>query len=378
VDSHAEHAAASLVPDADRMRLQLSGTWNRGGRVPHFSDLDLAPLGVSGTKLILEAPDLGNWDSSLLVFLSKAADYCSAQGISLDTDGLPRNLRHLLHLATAVPETKDARSKRRNDNVLEWVGRETLFGWKAMLDVLDFTGRCVVSFGALLIGKAKVRWRDFMSVIQECGPDALPIVALISFLVGLIITFLGATVLQRMGAEIYVPYIVGFGILREMGVLMVAIIMAGRTGASFAAKIGSMKVSEEIDALTTLGISPMDFLVLPRVLAMILMMPLLTLFADAIGIAAGYLISSSLFEISATQFASRITESAGVGDMVVGLVKSVIFGIVIAFSGCLRGMQCGSGSDAVGMAATSAVVTSITYIVITNALVDWISIIYGF
>ncbi|MBC8453565.1 ABC transporter permease [PVC group bacterium] len=257
------------------------------------------------------------------------------------------------------------------------LGLNTIDGTIGFASTLAFLGETTITFLSLFIGKSKLRLRNFFLILQETGPRALPIVFLISFLVGIIITFLGAVVLQRMGAEVYVSYILGFGVLREMGVLMVAIIMAGRTGAAFAASLGSMKVSEEIDALTTFGISPIEYLVIPRILALIVMMPFLTIIADFVGIVGGYMISAILFDMSPAQFFGGMKEVTGLTDLWVGVGKSVIFGAIIGFCGCLRGMQCKNSADAVGLAATSAVVTSITLIVVANALVDWISIIYN-
>ena len=360
------------------VHLKLSGDWKLGFKIPVFSKLDLGSQIGPESSISFETSQLGKWDSGLLVFIMNVVTFCDEQDIKLNVNSLPDNVCKLIQLATAVPEKKDARQEGPRLNFLARLGIGTLKQLAGAFEMLSFSGECALSVVALLTRRAKLRWRDFFAIVQECGPGALPIITLISFLVGLIIAFLGAVVLQRMAAEIYVSYIVGYGILREMGALMVGIIMAGRTGAAFAAEIGSMKVSEEIDAFKTLGISPIEFIVLPRMMAILLMMPMLVLFADFIGVIGGYFVASMMLDISTHQFFSGMKEVVGLSDFFLGIIKSIIFGAIIAFAGCLRGVQCGNSSGAVGIAATSAVVTSITFIVISNALIDWLATIYGF
>jgi phospholipid/cholesterol/gamma-HCH transport system permease protein len=217
-------------------------------------------------------------------------------------------------------------------------------------------------------GKARFRWVDLWRNIQDCGPSALPIVTLISLLVGLILAFVGAIQLALFGAQIYIADLVGLGMTREMGGLMAAIIMSGRTGAAYAAQLGTMQVNSEIDALKTMGFEPMEFLVLPRILALILIMPLLCLYADLMGILGGSLVTVGFFDVSLLEYLKRTADAVHLKDLTIGIVKCAIFGVLIALSGCLRGMQCGRSASAVGEAATSAVVTGIVFIVIADSL----------
>jgi phospholipid/cholesterol/gamma-HCH transport system permease protein len=196
----------------------------------------------------------------------------------------------------------------------------------------------------------------------------LPIVSLISLLVGLILAFVGAVQLALFGAQIFIADLVGLGMTREMGGLMAAIIMSGRTGAAFAAQLGTMQVNSEIDALKTMGFKPMEFLVLPRILALVLIMPLLCLYANLMGIIGGALVTVSFFDVSLVQYMDRTAAAVGVPDLMIGLFKCGVFGVLIALSGCMRGMQCGRSASSVGDAATSAVVTGIVFIVISDAL----------
>ena len=366
-------ATSRIERHGETARCVLSGEWTLRSERPDFNPAELGepPRGVE-----FDAGGLGPWDSGLLVYLLAVADYCTEHEMSLDPAGLPENAQSLLALAIAVPEQEDARVQAHPTSVVEQVGQVTLDMIDDVKDMIAFAGECTLAAVSVLRGQAPMRWKNLFTIIEKCGPDALPIVALISGLVGVIIAFLGAMVLQRMAAEVYVSYIVGYGMLRELGALMVGMIMAGRTGAAFAAEIGSMKVSEEVDALKTLGVSPLEFLVLPRILALTLMMPILTSFADLLGIAGGYLISAGMLGIPGSQFFGGLRDVMSVPDVVVGLIKGGIFGMVIGFAGCLRGMRCGLSAAAVGEAATSAVVTSITLIVIANAVVDWLTIVY--
>ncbi|MCA1791906.1 MAG: ABC transporter permease, partial [Thioalkalivibrio sp.] len=218
-----------------------------------------------------------------------------------------------------------------------------------------------------------LRWRDFWSVVQSNSSGALPIVTLISFLVGLIIAFLGAVTLQRFGAGYYVSYLVGFGMLREMASLMTGIIMAGRTGAAFAAELGTMKITEEVDALETFGLSPVDHLVLPRVLGIFVTMPLLTVYSMFIGVLGGLIVAVTMLDLTTTQFVGGLLTPITLTDGLLGVFKGIVFGLIIGVAGCMRGMQAGCDAGAVGRAATSAVVTGITLIILANAVIDWMA-----
>jgi len=205
-------------------------------------------------------------------------------------------------------------------------------------------------------------------VIEECGPNALPIVTLISFLVGLILAFMGAVQLRTFGAQVYVADLVAIAATREMGCLMTGIIMAGRTGAAFAAQLGTMRVNEEIDALITMGIPPMDFLVLPRMLALVVMMPLLTVYSDLLAIFGGAFVGVTMLDLGLVEYLERTQAALTLTNFFLGIIKGSVFGVLVALSGCLRGMQCGRSAAAVGLATTSAVVTAIVLIVVAEGI----------
>ena len=261
--------------------------------------------------------------------------------------------------------------------MLAEVGKTVLHGLKDAKGLVYFVGEAILAVVALLRGKARFRPVDMVLCIQEAGPSALPIVTLISLLVGLILAFVGAVQLSMFGAQIYIADLVGLGTVREMGALMTAVIMSGRTGAAYAAQLGTMNVNSEIDALKTMGISPVEFLVLPRILALVLMMPLLALYADLMGIIGGALVTVSAFDVSLIQYYNETRRAVHLHDFGIGIGKSLVFAMLIAVAGCMRGMQCGRSASAVGDAATAAVVNSIVYIVVADSLITLISSRFG-
>jgi phospholipid/cholesterol/gamma-HCH transport system permease protein len=226
----------------------------------------------------------------------------------------------------------------------------------------------MLALGALLRGRARFRISDLLAVIQDCGPRALGIVSLISFLIGLILGFVGAVQLQQFGASIFVANLVAIAMTREIGCIMTAIVMAGRTGAAFAAQLGTMNTNQEIDALSTMGIPPMEFLVLPRMLALILMMPLLTIYADLVGILGGAVVGMGMLGLGPTEYFEQTRGAVSLTSFFIGVSKSAVFGVLVALVGCLRGMQSGRSAAAVGLAATSAVVTSIVLIIVIDGI----------
>jgi phospholipid/cholesterol/gamma-HCH transport system permease protein len=352
-------------PTPERVVLRVGGAWKLATEVPDAAPVEAA-LGESPApkQLSFDAQQLGDWDTSLLIFLNKVADAARAHQVEVDRSGLPEGVDRLLKLAAAVPEKSDAKAKQSAPpSILARIGNGTLRLVDEARDFLAFLGRLTIAFAALLTGKARFRASDLMLFIQQAGAEALPIITLISFLVGVIMAFVGAVQLQKFGAAIYIADLVGIAVVREMGAMMTGIVMAGRTGAAFAAQLGTMKVTQEIDALTTMGIDPMEFLVLPRALALCLMMPLLCLYSDLIGIVGGGFIATGMLDLSWPVYFNELFQAVSLTDLAGGIFKASVYGVLIALAGCLRGMQAGSSAAAVGDAATSAVVTGIVLIV---------------
>ena len=351
--------------DATTLRVRFSGTWRLRRGLPTAALLE-RELKSSGNVrgITFDADELAFWDSSVLTFLVEVSELCRRRGVHMDRTGLPAGVRRLLDLAEAVPEKKGARKETVETPFLERLGNTAIGYGTSLGEMLGFLGDMTLTFVRLFRMKARFRAIDLFLLIQQCGAQALPIVTLISFLVGVILAFVGAIQLKQFGAQIYVADLVGIAMIREMGAMMTGIIMAGRTGAAFAAQLGTMKVTQEIDAFTTMGFSPLEFLVLPRVVALVLMMPLLCLYSDFVGVLGGAAVGLGMLDLSWTTYFRETANAIRLTDVFGGVFKSSVYGVLIALSGCLRGIQCGNSSSAVGDAATSAVVTGIVAIVV--------------
>jgi phospholipid/cholesterol/gamma-HCH transport system permease protein len=369
----------SFIQDQDgTLVIRLVGAWSLRSGIPSATDVQgqVASTG-NWRRVAFDARELTSWDSSVLTFLVEVSELCRQRGIPMDREGLPVGVQKLLALAEAVPERKGARREATEASFLERIGTGTLGLARSAKEMLAFLGEMTVTFFALVRLKARYRASDLFLLIQQCGAQALPIVTLISFLVGVILAFVGAVQLKQFGAQIYVADLVGIAMMREMGAMMTGIIMAGRTGAAFAAQLGTMKVTQEVDALTTAGFSPLEFLVLPRVMALILMMPLLCLYADFVGVIGGAVIGVGMLDLSWTTYFNETANAISLTDISGGVFKASVYGVLIALSGCLRGLQCDNSSSAVGDAATSAVVTGIVAIVMACGIFAVVFYILG-
>jgi phospholipid/cholesterol/gamma-HCH transport system permease protein len=306
------------------------------------------------------------WDSSLVRFVYEVQDWCRAANAACDTTALPETVRHL------VEQLAQAQEKRvpsdHAQNILTSVGLAATDLWRQIRDFANFVGECTLSAISLMKHPGRFRWRDCLSEMQQCGAMAVPIVSLSSFLIGLTLAYTGAIILRQFGGDIWVADIVGLSTFREMGAVMTGVVIAGRTGAAFAAQIGNMKTGEEIDALETFGIPPVDFLVMPRLLALTLMTPLLTMYANCLGILGGMIVSASVLEIPPSAYWVETQTIIDLSDISVSLIKSVVFGMLVAVAGCLRGLQAERSAAGVGRAATSAVVTSILLMIVADAI----------
>lgn len=360
------------------LTVRFAGAWTIERVPPAVKQLQEAVDSTPGIAgIVCDSEQLTAWDSSFLAFLTNLGRYCADRGLTFGKDGLPRGVQRLLALAAAVPERTGA---RRESGKVSWpaaVGRDAIRFGQATREMLAFLGEAVVAVGNLLRGKAGFRRSDFILFIRQCGAEALPIVSLISVLVGLILAFIGAVQLALFGAQIYVASLVGISMIRVMGAVMTGVIVAGRTGAAFAAQLGTMTVNEEIDALATLGIAPMEFLVLPRMLALLIMMPLLCVYADLMGVLGGLIVGVFMLDLNAVEYLNQTRDTVPLTHFWIGLFHSAVFGILVALSGCLRGMQCGRSASAVGEAATSAVVTGIVSIVVATAIITVVCNVLG-
>jgi phospholipid/cholesterol/gamma-HCH transport system permease protein len=351
-----------------RLRVLLSGRWALADGLPSSEPLlrELAseprPPAVQ-----FEARALREWDSSLVTFVHQAAAAAAERGVAFDASALPEGARRLLDLAAAVKPRVEA-AAALDDAVSARVGRVALKGWDTASDAVRFLGETAFAFRDLLRGRARFRRVDLMHALEATGVAALGIVALINFLIGAVLAFVGAVQLQQFGASIYVANLVAIGITRELGPLMTGIVMAGRTGASFAAVLGTMTVNEEVDALKTMGLRPVEFLVLPRVIATALMMPALVAYADLMGLLGGLFVGVTTLDLGAQEYVRATQSSLPLRHVFIGLGKSVAFGIVVAITGCSYGIRCGRSAAAVGEATTKAVVSGIVFVVVVDAV----------
>ncbi len=357
--------------------LQLSGDWRFQKGIPDIEPLLKQLLDTRPENLSFDCRQLGNWDSGLMTFLVNLINNCRQNNISVLQENLPTGVQKLLKLAFAVPERKGARRTVLGQPVLAKIGNITIEMHRNWNDLLTFVGEIFFGFLNFLRGRARFRYSDLFFQIEAAGPSALLIITLISVLIGMIIAFIGAVQLRLFGAEIFIANLVGLGMAREMGAMMTAIIMAGRTGAAYAAQLGTMQVNEEIDALKTMGISPIEFMVLPRLLALCITMPLLCIYADFMGIIGGAIVSATMLDISFFQYFQQIQSFVPLKHFVIGVFKAGVFGVLVATAGCFRGLQCGRSASAVGFAATSAVVTSIVLIIVADAIITVICQIIG-
>jgi phospholipid/cholesterol/gamma-HCH transport system permease protein len=313
-----------------------------------------------------DASGIQNWDTSLILFLRDAASWCERNKIAFDETALPDNIAKLLAVMSAAkvrPVDKEHRL-----NILAAAGIATVSAITQSKQFTRFVGECTLSAAHLARYPRKFRWRDCLQEMQRCGAMALPIVGLISFLVGIILAYIGAVVLREYGGDIFIADLVSLAMVREMGAMMTGIVIAGRTGGAFAAQIANMKAGEEIDALVTFGIRPVDFLVIPRIVALALMMPLLSLYSNAIGNLGGMTVGALLLKIPPPAYWIRMQSILDMSDISTGLIKATTYGIIIGLAGCLRGLQAQRDSAGVGNAATSAVVTAMLYIIVACAI----------
>ena len=355
--------------DEATLALALSGAWTMRGHLPAAGELtaqlDAAP---SVRRITFDTRELAGWDSAFLTFILGLVRHARDRKLAVDFAGLPPGMTGLIDLATAVPARPEAAEQPKRRSFVRIFGEACLDLASGTGRLMAFIGEAAMSLARFATGRARFRRSDLWLFIEQAGVDALPIVSLISLLQGLTMAFLGAAQLQMFGAQIYVANLIGLSMAAEVGAVMTAIIMAGRTGAAYAAQLGTMQVNQEIDALKTMGLEPMDFLVLPRMLALILMMPLLYLYANLLGMFGGGVIAVTVLGMTAEQFLNQLFQAVPLSVFVTGLIKSAVFGVLVALSGCMQGINCGRSAAAVGDATTSAVVMAIVAIIIGDGI----------
>jgi phospholipid/cholesterol/gamma-HCH transport system permease protein len=351
--------------------LRIGGDWT----LPHYASLEADVLALRGTlnsAASIDLQDLGALDTAGAALLVELLGSQRLAQLANDAPGLASERRALLQaVGNAIADAGDAQPAKRIPAWREFFGQigqavEEL--WQQGVALLGFIGMTLAAMFALLLRPGRWRITSLVAHLQQSGLNAVPIVALLTFLVGAVVAFLGATVLADFGASIYTVDLVAFSFLREFGVLLTAILMAGRTASAFTAQIGSMKANEEIDAIRTLGLSPMELLVLPRVFALLIALPILTFIAMLSGILGGAVVCALSLDISPAMYLAMLQENIALKHFVVGMAKAPVFAFLIAVIGCLEGFKVTGSAQSVGERTTSSVVQSIFVVIVLDAL----------
>ncbi len=378
--SGSSSADGSQPAKSYQLLIELSGDWTHDAEFPEQLDIELEKQIHSQDsieQLIINMDQVTAWNSALLTIIISLTELCERHHIKFDVSQVPSKMVRLIKLAHRTPTRKVNRAIKSESSFLYNVGSNTLSAVKDVGNMITFLGASGVSFIRMLRGKAVYRSSDTWLIMQQTGAEALPIVSLLNFLVGAILGYIGALQLQKFGAEVFIGDMIGVAMTREIAAIITAIIMAGRSGAAFAAQLGTMKVNEEIDALESMGLSPMEFLVLPRMIAMMLMMPLLAIYANFMGIFGGALVAYMVLDINFTQYIDVVIKSVSVNDVGAGFLMAAVFGVIVAVVGCQKGMSCGKSAEAVGVSTTSAVVTATVMIFVSAALLTVIYHLLG-
>ena len=319
------------------------------------------------TKIFAETPEGQPYASLPAAELFGLAKQIQAAGLTLDLSRLPKNIRDMLTLALKV-ENRPPKDAVSQSGLLERIGKKSFIIYEQVKSALRFMHETNLSLLRFYSGRAIWRRKDFWFIFGDCSYKAVGIIALVSFLVGLILAFVGALQLRTFGAGIYVASMVALGMTRIMAAIMVGIIMAGRTGSSYAATLGTMQVNEEIDALKTLGIKISDYLVTPRLVSLVVTIPFLTLLADALGILGGAVVGVSFLDLSSSSYFDYSIKALSLKNILVGLMHSIVYGIIISLCGCYEGLNAGRDADSVGKATTGAVVTALVWMIVATGI----------
>lgn len=319
------------------------------------------------TKIFAETAEGQPYASLPAAELFGLAKQIQAAGLTLDLSRLPQNIRDMLTLALKV-ENRPPKDEAPHGGLLERIGNKSFIIYKQVKSTLRFVHETNLSLLRFFSGQAIWRRKDFWFIFGDCSYKAVGIIALVSFLVGLILAFVGALQLRTFGAGIYVASMVALGMTRIMAAIMVGIIMAGRTGSSYAATLGTMQVNEEIDALKTLGIKISDYLVTPRLVSLVVTIPFLTLLADALGILGGAVVGVSFLDLSSSSYFDYSIKALSLKNILVGLMHSIVYGIIISLCGCYEGLNAGRDADSVGKATTGAVVTALVWMIVATGV----------
>lgn len=337
-------------------------------------DIDLIPISNNVINVILDLKNITRYDSFLLAFIHRLESICSAKELGFTMVGINPEMQNYIDLLT--PKSEIANLKPDNKFSLfvsiEKIGENAKSQLSDVREFIEFFGLLIIKVLKLFVKPFSMRWEDFPAQFLRSGVMALPITVLIVFLIGLITGYQGATQLKRFGADMFIADLIGISITRELAPLMVAILVAGRSGSAFAAELGSMKVTDEINALSSMGYDRIEFLVLPRVLAVVLSIPFVVMICNVVGVFGGLIAAITTLDVTVTSYVTRLEISLSYGDLASGLIKSIFFGFVIAAIGCYKGLKVEGGADAVGRFTTSSVVIGVFLIILSDAIFTFI------
>ncbi len=347
--------------------ISISGRLDGAGVGEVWDEAVAAVDGCAGSPVELDVSAVDYCDGAGAAFLVALEERARRRGGSLAIAGLRDEFAAILGMVAPGEDAAAAPSGASRRNPVALLGAAVLDLVASLRETVAYVGELTVALAGVAMRPSQLRFKDVMLVSERAGIGAIPIVALIGFLLGLILSFQSAIPMQRFGAEVFVADLLGISLLRELGPLMAAIMLTARSGSAFAAEIGTMKVNEEVDALTTMGLDPMRFLILPRVVAAVIVVPVLAMITNVAGLAGGALMFSSLGFPFVT-YVTRVVEAASLTDFLGGIFKAFVFGIIVAAVGCQRGLGTGKGAGAVGLSTTSSVVTGITLIAVVDGV----------
>jgi len=365
--------AATIEICPPEQLIRCSGHWSLGGIARLEHALDTLPW-PNVTELTFDVSPIASLDTAGAWLLLRTLKQLEALGKNVTLQGQRPEHEALLSVLKAAELQKHFVDSDSKFNWLMRIGKETWWHLEQLIGMIAFFGETVITLIRSITHPSRIRWRPLLYNLQHTGFNALPIVGLLSFLMGVVISFQGASQLQRYGANIFIADLVGLSILRELAPLMTAIIVAGRSGSAFASQIATMKVTEEIDALRTIGISPIELLVLPKVFALVIALPLLTVFADVMGVLGGMVMAKSQLGVNYSDFLARFDEAIKLPALVIGIGKAPVFAAIIAMVGCFQGFQVSNNADSVGRQTTRSVVQAIFLIIVIDA---WFSFLFS-
>ena len=366
-----QSATVDVAPQAEALRLTVAGRLNVSTVPKVWRTTTDTIQRAAPRRVIVDGAGITYCDGAGLAYFAQVRRTAAVHGVGVDLEGLAPDLRELLHRASLPDPLAPQLRRPKSLDFVSHVGKAVSDLAEDLRAMIGFLGELLAALCWALLHPRRLRWRDLLGVAEKAGVNALPVVCLLGFLIGVILAFQSAIPLQRLGAIDVIPSVVSIAVVRELGPLITAVLLAGRTGSAFAAEIGTMKVTEEVNALQTLGLDPVRFLVVPRVLAAMAVTPVLCVFCNVMGLLGGYLVMTN-FGFNFAEYASAARSAVEYKDLVSGVGKTVVFALIIGGVGCLRGLRTGAGPGAVGDTTTRAVVAGIVLVILADGIFGFV------